>query len=69
MHSSRFPFRFPVIHLSSVRGRLGAHEGQTTAEYALVILGAAVVAGLLAAWAKGGALNDLFDGVISKILP
>ena len=35
--------------------------GQTTAEYALVILGAAVVAGGLAIWAKGGAIRHLFD--------
>ena len=42
--------------------------GQTTAEYALVILGAAIVAGGLALWAKGGAITKLFDDVISKIL-
>jgi hypothetical protein len=51
--------------------RLGApsEAGQTTAEYALVIIGAAVVAGLLAKWAAGGAISKLFDNVISKILP
>ena len=43
--------------------------GQTTAEYALVIIGAAVVAGLLAKWAAGGAISKLFDTVVSKILP
>ena len=43
--------------------------GQTTAEYALVILGAAAIATLLIAWAKGsGAIGDLFDEVVSKIL-
>jgi hypothetical protein len=43
--------------------------GQTTAEYALVILGAAAIATLLIVWAKGsGAIGDLFDQVISKIL-
>lgn len=42
--------------------------GQTTAEYALVILGVAVVAGGLAIWAKGGAIKDLFDDIIGKIL-
>lgn len=46
----------------------GSEAGQTTAEYALVILGVAVVAGALAIWAKGGAIKDLFDDVISKIL-
>jgi hypothetical protein len=44
-------------------------RGQTTAEYALVILGAAAIATLLIAWAKGsGAIGDLFNEVVSKIL-
>ena len=44
--------------------------GQTTAEYALVILGAAALAGLLVAWAtNSNAIGKLFDKVISKILP
>ena len=44
-------------------------SGQTTAEYALVILGAAAIATLLITWAKGsGAISDLFDEVIGKIL-
>jgi hypothetical protein len=43
--------------------------GQTTAEYALVILGAAAIGALLLAWAKGsGAIGDLFDEVVGKIL-
>jgi Flp pilus assembly pilin Flp len=46
------------------------HEaGQTTAEYALVLLGAAGIATLLIAWARGGAISNLFDDVISKIMP
>jgi hypothetical protein len=47
---------------------LASEAGQTTAEYALVILGAAIVAGGLALWAKGGAIKSLFDDVIGKIL-
>ncbi len=47
---------------------LVGEAGQTTAEYALVILGAAIVAGGLALWAKGGAIKSLFDDVIGKIL-
>jgi hypothetical protein len=46
-----------------------ADAGQTTAEYALVILGAAAVATLLIVWAKGGAISELFDSVIGKIIP
>ena len=34
-----------------------------------MILGAAAVASLLIAWAKGGAISELFDSVISKIIP
>jgi Protein of unknown function (DUF4244) len=50
------------------RSHLG-EAGQTTAEYALVILGAAAIATLLIAWAKGsGAIGDLFDEVIGKLL-
>ena len=47
--------------------------GQTTAEYALVLLGAAGVALLLRGWATpSGAIGPLFDavmdGVIGKVL-
>jgi hypothetical protein len=44
-------------------------RGQATAEYALVLLGAAAVALLLVAWAmKSGKVTALLDGVIDKIL-
>jgi hypothetical protein len=49
--------------------RCTGDPGQTTAEYALVILGAAALATILIAWAKGGAIQGLFDSVISKIIP
>lgn len=43
--------------------------GQTTAEYALVILGAAAVATLLITWAtKSHAISKLFDTVLGKVL-
>lgn len=43
--------------------------GQTTAEYALVILGAAALATLLVTWAsKSHAITKLFDTVIGKVL-
>lgn len=56
--------------LRRLRGRVVRDDrGQTTAEYALVILGAVAIAGLLITWAKGsGAIGDLFDEVVSKIL-
>jgi hypothetical protein len=44
--------------------------GQTTAEYALVMLAAAAFAGLVLAWAtKTHAVSRLFDTVIEKVLP
>lgn len=44
--------------------------GQSTAEYALVMIAAAAVAGLVLMWAnKTDIVSSLFDGVIKKILP
>ncbi len=49
-------------------GRFG-DRGQTTAEYALVLLGAAGVAMLLLGWAtKSGAIGKLFDVVLNGIV-
>jgi hypothetical protein len=45
-------------------------RGQSTAEYALVILGAVAIATLLITWATGShAISQLFDSVVEKILP
>jgi hypothetical protein len=53
-----------------VRARVVEAAGQTTAEYALVILGAAAVATLLITWATNShAVTGLFDKVVGKILP
>lgn len=47
-----------------------SEAGQSTAEYALVILGAVAIATLLITWATGShAISQLFDSVIQKILP
>jgi Flp pilus assembly pilin Flp len=44
-------------------------EGQTTAEYALVILAAAAVAVVLIAWARSsGRLPAFFDQVIDQVI-
>jgi uncharacterized protein DUF4244 len=52
-----------------VRGRVVEAAGQTTADYALVILGAAAVATLLITWATNShAVSALFDKVVGKIL-
>ena len=43
-------------------------RGQATAEYALVVVAAAVIAGVLIFWAtNSGALSALFDAVIDRV--
>jgi hypothetical protein len=50
-------------------GRADPEAGQATAEYALVLLGAAAVALLLVAWAtQTGAVGRLLDAVLDSIL-
>jgi len=47
-----------------------SERGQATAEYALVMLAAAAVAGLVLAWAtKSHAITRMFDAVIDKVIP
>lgn len=49
--------------------RLRGERGQTTAEYALVLLAAAAVAFVLITWASGNdALPKLFDAVVNKLV-
>lgn len=45
-----------------------AQSGQTTAEYALVLLVAGVVVGVLAAFVKSGAMNDLFQTIVGQLV-
>jgi hypothetical protein len=46
----------------------GSERGQTTAEYALVILVAGLVVGVFAAVVKSGAFTDLFEGIVKDLL-
>jgi hypothetical protein len=51
------------------RRRLSSQRGQTTAEYALVILAAAAIALVLLAWARSsGRLPAFFDSIIDRIV-
>ena len=53
----------------SLRARAGTESGQATAEYALVLLGAAAIALLLVAWAaKSGKIGALFDAVLGQLI-
>lgn len=54
------------VHDALYRWRWEA--GQTTAEYALVLLAAAAVAIVLITWAQGNnALTEFFDGVVDQL--
>jgi len=54
---------------ASRSGRLRTERGQTTAEYALVLLGAAGIALLLLGWAtQSGAIGTLFDAVLGGVV-
>jgi Protein of unknown function (DUF4244) len=51
------------------RRHVNADAGQSTAEYALVLLGAAGVALLLVAWAtKTGKVTHLLNSVLDRVL-
>ena len=43
-------------------------EGQTTAEYALVLLAVAAVALALTTWAGGGKINTFLDTIFDRLL-
>lgn len=68
-------FAFLQCVLSSVKdmvqqwlGRRG-EQGQATAEYALVVLGAAFVAFLVVSWARGtGSIGKLLDAVLEQVM-
>ena len=50
-------------------GLVTGDAGQTTAEYALVLVGVAAIALLVVAWAtKTGAIGKLFDFVLEHIM-
>ena len=54
--------------MGEVKRLIREEEAQTTAEYALVILGAAAVAGALIAWAASGkAVKGFFSKIFDKL--
>ena len=55
--------------LTAVATRRGDDRGQATAEYALVLLGAAAIALLVVTWAsKTGLVGKLLDTVLDNLL-
>ena len=58
------------VWLAALRRVDRSEAGQSTAEYALVMIAAAAVAGLLLMWAhKTNLVSGLFNAVIHKVLP
>jgi hypothetical protein len=54
----------------AVVGRVHDERGQSTAEYALVMIAAAAIAGLVVMWAhKTNLVSGLFNAVLKKVLP
>lgn len=43
-------------------------DGQTTAEYALVLLVAASIVGVFALFVQSGAMADLFENIVSGLV-
>jgi uncharacterized protein (UPF0333 family) len=43
-------------------------EGQTTAEYSLVLLVAGLVVGVFTAFVKSGALSDMFRTIVTGLI-
>jgi Flp pilus assembly pilin Flp len=61
--------RLQAFLSTTCRPRGRGEDGQTTAEYALVLVGAAAVAVLLLAWAtKTNRISRLFDLVMDQIV-
>jgi len=60
------------VLMSLFRRSERSEAGQSTAEYALVMLGAAAIAGLVLTWAKhtnliGGLFNTVVHGLLSAL--
>lgn len=61
--------RLHVFALTTLSRLDDDETGQTTAEYALVLLGAASVALLIALWAKqGGKVGKLLDTIFDSLI-
>jgi Flp pilus assembly pilin Flp len=45
-----------------------SQRGQTTAEYALVLLVAGLVVGVFATFVRSGALADMFQTIVSSLV-
>jgi len=56
------------VVLERVKSLVYGQAGQTTAEYALVLLAAGLVVGVFAAFVKSGALAEMFETIVSVLV-
>lgn len=54
--------------MQKVRNIVYGIAGQTTAEYALVLLAAGLVVGAFTGFVKSGALNEVFDRIVQGLV-
>lgn len=54
--------------MRSISSLVHSQRGQTTAEYALVLLVAALIVGAFAAFVRTGAMTELFSTIVSSLV-
>jgi Flp pilus assembly pilin Flp len=54
--------------MPSIAPLVRSQRGQTTAEYALVLLVAALIVGAFAAFVRTGAMTELFSSIVSSLV-
>lgn len=54
--------------MRSVRTKVMSQDGQTTAEYALVLMVAGLVVGAFATFVRSGALTEMFSTIVSSLV-
>lgn len=58
-----------LVTAVATAARRRGERGQSTAEYALLLLGAATIALIVVTWATGtGKITELFDAVVDSII-
>jgi len=56
------------VAMHHIRSMFASESGQTTAEYALVLLVAGLVVGVFATFVKSGAMADVFQEVVAGLV-
>ncbi|HEX2240017.1 MAG TPA: DUF4244 domain-containing protein [Actinomycetota bacterium] len=54
--------------MDRIRSFVYGQRGQTTAEYALVLLVAGLIVGVFAAFVKSGSLSEMFESIVSGLV-